>query len=673
MRADRSFFADGAPLRLGDRLGKGGEGEVFALAEQPNLAAKIYHTDRAPGRRAKITVMIAAPLEAGGLVAAPSAIITDGTGAFSGFLMPRVADAAPLHDLYAPGSRREIFPDADYRFLLRVAANAARAVAAVHDAGHVIGDVNHSGFLISQDGLVALIDADSFQVRTDDAVHRCTVGVPEYTPPELQGSSLSEIDRTPAHDAFGLAVVVFQLLFFGRHPFSGVSETGHLTIPEAIAAGAFAFSATRSGPLTPPPGAMALTDLPAALADLFERAFGPTPEQRPSPRDWIEALSDAENAQRPCLDAVRHDYDLNAGACPLCRIENEGAAPLFPWRPPELTVTDVALPKAAADALNKARDQLTGLIPPTSLTLTLPSRPPPDGFQPPKRSRWPEIMRIVGGLLCIGISATNGIMIPNNWLLSVPGLLAGAALIRGGLKRDRAAQQDLLRIDSVLSRRLLDIQARADLDAAALAHARATSLINARAALPETFEASARERAENRLVDARQERMAATPASALTDDSRTVQKLTEAHVQTAADLLRAPLNQLPLAEGEQRALMAACREALDRVPVKTIVADALLAAAADTSAEMADKASSLDKRIAAELRELTRRMHTVELAARVADPEITDMVEQREKLVREVELVGGKPPAPPVPPPRFLRAATRQLVRELTIGSPPQP
>ncbi|MEM6849860.1 MAG: hypothetical protein AAF580_17645, partial [Pseudomonadota bacterium] len=139
MRADRSFFANGAPLRLGDRLGKGGEGEVFALADQPNLAAKIYHADRAPARRAKIAAMVAAPLQAGGLVAAPSAIITDGTGAFSGFLMPRVADAAPLHDLYAPGSRREIFPNADYRFLLRVAANAARAVAAVHDAGHVIG------------------------------------------------------------------------------------------------------------------------------------------------------------------------------------------------------------------------------------------------------------------------------------------------------------------------------------------------------------------------------------------------------------------------------------------------------------------------------------------------------------------------------------------------------
>ncbi|MEM6848408.1 MAG: hypothetical protein AAF580_10090, partial [Pseudomonadota bacterium] len=317
--------------------------------------------------------------------------------------------------------------------------------------------------------------------------------------------------------------------------------------------------------------------------------------------------------------------------------------------------------------------QLSNLALPNSLTLTLPSRPPPDGFQPAKRSRWPEIIRIVGGLVCIGISATNGIMIPNNWLLSMPGLLAGAALIRGGLKRDRAAQQDLLRIDSVLSRRLLNIQAQADLDAAALAHARATSLINARAALPETFEASARERAEQCLVDARQERMAATPISALTDDPQTVQTLTEADVQSAADLLRAPMGQLPLARRDQRALVTACRDALDQVPVGTIVAGALLSAAADTSAEMADKANALDKGIAGELRELTRRMHTVELAAQVADPEIIDMFEQREKLVREVELVGGKPPAPPVPPPRFLRAATRQRVRELTIGSPAQP
>ena len=358
MRGDRSFLTGGAPLRLGERIGKGGEGEVFAIAERPGLAAKIYHADRATARREKIEAMVAAPLRAGGLVAAPSAVITDGTGAFSGFLMPRIVSAAPLHDLYAPASRREIIPDAAYRNLLRVAANAARAVAAVHDAGHVIGDVNQSGFLISQDGLVALIDADSFQVHTGDAVYRCTVGVPEYTPPELQGRSLNEIDRTRNHDAFGVAVVVFQLLFFGRHPFAGVSERGRLSIPEAIANGAFAFSNVRDVPLAPPPGAMALTDLPASLAGLFERAFGPTPDARPLPREWIKALSEAEDAQRPCLDAVRHDFDLRAQACPLCRMEREGSTPLFPWRPRELGLSHLKGPKLVEGVLDDARDQL---------------------------------------------------------------------------------------------------------------------------------------------------------------------------------------------------------------------------------------------------------------------------------------------------------------------------
>ncbi|NJM53317.1 MAG: hypothetical protein HC846_07920, partial [Blastocatellia bacterium] len=39
--------------------------------------------------------------------------------------------------------------------------------------------------------------------------------------PELQGIDLSEVEREKKHDNFGLAVIIFQLLFLGRHPFAG--------------------------------------------------------------------------------------------------------------------------------------------------------------------------------------------------------------------------------------------------------------------------------------------------------------------------------------------------------------------------------------------------------------------------------------------------------------------
>jgi DNA-binding helix-hairpin-helix protein with protein kinase domain len=63
----------------------------------------------------------------------------------------------PMHELYHPKSRKLQYPKADYRHLIHAALNVARAVGKVHETGCVIGDFNHSGVLISQDQVVALI------------------------------------------------------------------------------------------------------------------------------------------------------------------------------------------------------------------------------------------------------------------------------------------------------------------------------------------------------------------------------------------------------------------------------------------------------------------------------------------------------------------------------------
>ena len=49
----------------------------------------------------------------------------------------------------------------------------------------------------------------------------CEVGVAHFTPPELAGRNLHELQRTTNHDCFGLAVLIFHLLFLGRHPYAG--------------------------------------------------------------------------------------------------------------------------------------------------------------------------------------------------------------------------------------------------------------------------------------------------------------------------------------------------------------------------------------------------------------------------------------------------------------------
>jgi DNA-binding helix-hairpin-helix protein with protein kinase domain len=242
--------------------------------------------------------------------------------------MLKVSGHEPLHEIYSPGARKSCFPGADYKFLIRTAANISRAVATVHATGCVIGDINHSGILVSENATVALIDADSFQIKNEQNQYLCRVGVPEYTPPELQGKKLDGIVRTPNHDAFGLAVVVFQLLCMGRHPFSGRPDQGEMPLERAIAEGRFAYSQLRKVGMSPPPGVPGLADFPPPIRAAFEQAFQPA-TQRPSAEQWVALLSELETNLRACGKSDLHHYPASALECPWCRMENKLGTLLF--------------------------------------------------------------------------------------------------------------------------------------------------------------------------------------------------------------------------------------------------------------------------------------------------------------------------------------------------------
>ena len=184
------FNADMKPLRLSSCVGKGGEGAVYALDGVSDQVVKFYTVADTRSREAKIKKMIADGLsKVTPLIAFPISLIRNKSGGFAGFTMMKVSGHQPLHELYAPGVRKAAFPRADYRFLVRTAANIARAVGSAHNTNCVIGDINHSGILISEQARVALIDADSFQIVDGCTRYACKVGTPEYTPPELQGQA----------------------------------------------------------------------------------------------------------------------------------------------------------------------------------------------------------------------------------------------------------------------------------------------------------------------------------------------------------------------------------------------------------------------------------------------------------------------------------------------------
>jgi DNA-binding helix-hairpin-helix protein with protein kinase domain len=318
----------GGSVRLAAEIGRGGEGAVYAVEGQATSVAKLYHDSLAPEKADKLAAMARRSSPALMSFASwPQELLLDRTGKPIGVLLPRV-QGEEVHKLYGPVHRKQVFPDADWAFLLHTAVNTAAAFATVHEHGCVIGDVNQGNLLISHNATVSLIDCDSFQFVDSGRVFRCGVGVPHYTPPELQGTNFRHVDRTPNHDAFGLAVVIFQLLAMGRHPFAGrFTGAGDMPIERAISEERFAFARNGSTrQMHPPPHSIPLPALGRAL-DLFERAFRKG-TIRPSAKEWHACLTAMEGQLDKCT-IPGHKYVQGAGGCPWCALAASGAPDFF--------------------------------------------------------------------------------------------------------------------------------------------------------------------------------------------------------------------------------------------------------------------------------------------------------------------------------------------------------
>lgn len=251
-------------------------------------------------------------------------------GRVVGFLMSKVTGCNPIHKVYSPAHRRQELPKATWRFLLYVARNTAAAIEALHTHGHVLGDVNQGNVMVGTDSKVVIIDSDSIQVNARGTLHLCEVGVAHFTPPELQGlSSFQGFTRTANHDNFGLALLVFHILFGGRHPYSGVPlQSGVGEALETDIKGfryAYAKDAQSRG-IAPPPRSIPTSLVPASIQAMFERAFtekGIT-EGRPTARQWKEALHGMLGHLKTCSTSQMHAYPDHLPECPWCSLERQG-------------------------------------------------------------------------------------------------------------------------------------------------------------------------------------------------------------------------------------------------------------------------------------------------------------------------------------------------------------
>jgi serine/threonine protein kinase len=330
------FDAEGNPILLGNELGRGGEATVYA-SKSSSHAVKVYHQPSEEKTR-KLELMISRPpLDPTSntshiSIAWPTGLVKNESGEVIGFTMPLVntTKAIPLHQLYNPKVRRQRAPGITWQYLVRIARNLSAVVAALHDKGYVIGDLNESNVLVTDRALVTLVDCDSVQARDGNKTYRCTVGKGEYTPPELQGKPFEKINRSKGHDAFGLAVLLFLLLMEGVHPFSGVY------LPEGEPPGLLENIRTKrsaylkSKDLKPMPIAPPFGSLPTSLQRLFKRALGARPRGRPTAGAWLRELERLEQNLTACHQNPFHIYSDHLQKCPWCERSNSLSIEAFP-------------------------------------------------------------------------------------------------------------------------------------------------------------------------------------------------------------------------------------------------------------------------------------------------------------------------------------------------------
>ena len=185
--------------------------------------------------------------------------------------------------------------------------------------------------------------------------------------------------RLPSHDAFGLAVVIFRLLFMGRHPFAGIYQDGHKEIQDAIKECRYAYandvSRTR---MQPPPNMVTVPEGGgASVASLFERAFSPDTVRRPgshagvlvrpSAAEWVSALQTLKENLTTCRFNAAHAYIRTLSACPWCELEQRSNVDLFHF------VTTGSQPAIDVEAIWTALGNLKAPIIP---------RPPPESLFP---------------------------------------------------------------------------------------------------------------------------------------------------------------------------------------------------------------------------------------------------------------------------------------------------
>lgn len=227
LKTDTVRDEQGRSFPLGERLGEGGQGEVFSVEGEPELVIKrffprVLADDQDQKLRRKVTALQEKQLERLVPTAAwPRFSVYSQAREWCGYAMRRVEGLA-LHPagLLNPRRLQQRYPAIQRPQLAALALQFLRTVLLLEKEGVQIGDYNHNNFRydpVRQE--LGFIDTDAFQVRHQGSIYVCPVTAAELTPPEFLNEVVKWNWRNPENEIFSVAIITFLILMPGKHPF----------------------------------------------------------------------------------------------------------------------------------------------------------------------------------------------------------------------------------------------------------------------------------------------------------------------------------------------------------------------------------------------------------------------------------------------------------------------
>lgn len=341
---------NGHLYNLEKEIGSGGEGIVYQT-DDPSIAVKIYKNP-SPEIERKIRYMVSCPIDSRAKDAARTPVIAwpqdtlYENGKFVGYAMPLATDTIPIYTLCRGGEKaRSFFKNYSWLTHLGVAFNLANTVKYLHSMDCIVGDMNSKNIVVHRNGFITFLDVDSFDLTNSVTGEHfpCTVGRPEFLPPELQGRDLRNACFTIHSDEFSLAVHIFRLLLHNRHPFDvKITNIGRESVNESkqeynISVGNCAYVRTVPG-CEVPPNEPTLDMLPSNLQEDFRNTFNydnsdvmQKVSRRTTAAQWAADLGglykDRMSLLEQCTQDPEHYFLKSKGFCEFCRVMPPKAKP----------------------------------------------------------------------------------------------------------------------------------------------------------------------------------------------------------------------------------------------------------------------------------------------------------------------------------------------------------